>query len=284
MFFCEAFLFLCFVLKYKSASGILEKTMKLRYFLYLIQLFFYLQIFAENESNTGTIYARADYWCPYNCATSEENPGFLVEILYQTFGKESVKYETMNWARAITETRSGTYDIIIGASKDDAPDFPLSVSVGKSKNCFYTTENKQFKYNGLKSIEKIKLGVAKDYSYYKELDDYITKNKSNENRINESFGDNVLEKFMLKLTNREIDAFVEDPIVVKYFFMKNQELTIQLKNSGCSKATDLYYAFAPNKKESTERILKLNKKIKEMIKTKEMDKLLKKYHIIKWYK
>ena len=126
----------------------------------------------------------------------------------------------MNWARTITETRSGTYDVIIGASKM-MPDFSHLFPWEKVRIVF-TTENKQFKYNGLKSFEKIKLGVAKDYSYYKELDDYITKNKSNENRINESFGDNVLEKIMLKLTNREIDAFVEDPIVVKYFFMKTK--------------------------------------------------------------
>nr|BFD31684.1 ABC transporter substrate-binding protein [Pigmentibacter ruber] len=257
--------------------------MRLKNLCFFIILLLSQLSFAEENKNFGNIYARADLWCPYNCKPGDENPGYLVEILQKAFGKENIKYETMNWARAITETRSGTYDLIIAAAKEDAPDFPLSIQIGKSRNCFFTLEKKNIKFVDLKSLEKIKLGIAKDYSYYKELDEYIAKNKENENKINESFGDIVLEKFINKLTHQEIDAFVEDPVVVKYFLKQNQDITVQLKTIGCGNSTDLYFGFAPNKKESTERILQINKTVKEMIKSGEMERIIKKYGILKWF-
>lgn len=257
--------------------------MKMKYLLYLIHLFYFSQAIASNEKMNDKIYARADYWCPYNCSHEDENPGYLIEILQLAFGKNQIKYETMNWARAISETRSGTYDIVIGAAKNDTPDFPLSLPVGQSQNCFYTDEKSKIKYKDVKSLEKLKLGVAKNYSYFTELDEYVAKNITNEEKVNESFGDNVLEKMVTKLIKKEIDIFVENPFVVQYFLKKNQNLPIKIKNVGCTKITKIYFAFAPNKKETTARVLKVNKKIKEMIQTKEMEKLIKKYGVTKWY-
>jgi polar amino acid transport system substrate-binding protein len=253
---------------------------------FIIQKIFYISIFIILKSNAYSsepIHVRADYWCPYNCSPSDINQGYMIEILQKAFGEENIKYETMNWARAVTETREGGFDAIIGAAKEDAPDFIFSDILGKSQNCYYTFGKKVFKYTGIDSLKLIRLGIVKDYSYYEELNTHIKNNLADKTKIDETFGDYVLEKMIGKARNGEIDVFVEDPNVVNFYLKKHYDIK-ELKNAGCSPLENVYIAFSPKKKNSEERVEILNKTIKKMIKNGEMKKLLKKYSIPIWFK
>ena len=72
-----------------------------------------------------TISLRADAWCPYTCDPGAAKPGFMIEIAKMALepAGHKVDYKVLNWARAITETRKGKFTAIVGAAKDDAPDF-----------------------------------------------------------------------------------------------------------------------------------------------------------------
>ncbi len=112
---------------------------------------------------------------------------------------------------------------------------------------------------------------------------YIKNNLTDKTKIDETFGDYVLEKMIGKIKNREIDAFVEDPNVVNFYLKKHYDIKV-LKNSGCSPLENIYIAFSPKKNNSKERVEILNKTIAKMIKNGEMKKLLKKYTIPPWFK
>ena len=181
---------------------------------------------------SNPIEVRADEWCPYNCDPKEDRKGYLIDILIKAFGEENINYETMNWARAISETKKGTYNAIIGATKDEGRDFIFSQPLGINQNCFYSNKNVNLKYAGIDSLKSIKLGIVKDYSYYPELNKYIKLNIENKNLIDESYGDFVLQKLVKKIQNHDIDAFVEDQNVVNYYLKINTYIDF-LKKFGC---------------------------------------------------
>lgn len=226
---------------------------------------------------------RADLWCPYNCEPKDKSPGYMVEVLQIAFGKENINYETMNWARAILDTREGSYDAIIGAAKEDAPDFIFSTPLGASKNCFYTKNTSKFKYTGIDSLKSVKLGVVKDYAYFEDLNGYIKQNYGYKDKIDEHYGDNVQEKMISKLEAGRIDAFVEDPNVASFVLKKHPEIK-DIVDVGCKQIGDLYIAFPPKNPQSKERAEKLSATIDSMIKSGEMEKLLDKYSLKPWFK
>jgi polar amino acid transport system substrate-binding protein len=236
-----------------------------------------------HATDDKAVKVRADYWCPYNCNPTDPNPGYMIEILQTAFGKDKVNYETLNWARAILDTREGKFDAIVGAAKDDAPDFIFSIPAGLSKNCFYTKNTNKFKYTGIESLSTVKLGIVKDYAYFEDLNAYIKKNYSNRNLIDEHYGDEVQDKMLQKLEAGRIDAFVEDPNVTLYVLKKHPEIK-DVVEVGCNQIGDLYIAFPPGNPKSKERAAKVTETMNSMIKNGEMAKILDKYSLKPWYK
>ncbi|WP_186647362.1 substrate-binding periplasmic protein [Fluviispira vulneris] len=252
---------------------------------FFIKCIFLLLILISISSyaHSNNLYVRGDYWCPYNCNPKDTKPGYLIEILQNTFGKDKINYEIMNWARAIIETRKGDNDVIVGAAKEDAPDLLFSTSLGLSDNCFYALKKSKFKFTGLDALNNVTLGVIKDYSYYKELNDYIKKNINNKNKIAEHFGDNIQERMLAKLMLKRLDIIVEDSNVIDFILKKHPEMNeiVKLK---CIEVGKIFIAFSPTKPDSVERVKVLNSRVNEMIKNGEMKNILKKYSIKPWFK
>lgn len=247
--------------------------MFLKSLLFLSAGFFSLASFAKD----GALKVRADLWCPYNCEPADAKPGYMIEILQKAFGKENIEYATTNWAKAILETREGQYDVIVGASKDDAPDFILSEPVGVSKNCFYVKKGaNSFKYTDIKSLESVKLGIIKDYAYFEDLNAYIKKNYSNRDRIEEHYGDDVQKKMFQKLDLGRLGTLVEDPNVADYTLDALPAIK-DIVEVGCNEIGNLYIAFGPKNPKAAEWNKKLNATIDAMKKSGEYKELLKKY-------
>ncbi len=143
-----------------------------------------LHVFALNSKSKNTLEVRGDYWCPYNCSSSSDKKGYIVDILDIIFKKHNIKinYVELNWARSIAETREGKYDSIIGAAKSDAPDFIFPKQfVGHARTCFYTKPSSTWTFTDVESLKSVKLGVVKDYAYSNEIDAYIKDSKNEHN-------------------------------------------------------------------------------------------------------
>jgi polar amino acid transport system substrate-binding protein len=121
--------------------------------------------FGMGQANAESISIRADEWCPYNCAPDSDAPGFMIEIAKEVFEPmgHTIEYKTLNWSRAIVETRKSKYVAIVGASMGDAEDFVFPASaLGQSSNSLYVVQSDDWTYTGLDSVKGRKVGIIQD--------------------------------------------------------------------------------------------------------------------------
>lgn len=243
---------------------------------------------ANTAAAEDKIRVRADVWCPYNCATNDKLPGYMVEVLQAIFGKKNVDYSTMTWSDAVRKTRKSEFDAVIGATKQDTPDFFFpKESLGFNQNCFYTKIGNKWKYDGAESFKNLKsLGVTKDYTYFAALDELIKKEHEAKNKqkniVKEYLDAAALKDMITDVREGKIDAMIENPNVMSYL-TKSSLSSMKIHEADCMVGTPLYVAFAPDHPKSIERAQKLGNGIKKMIKNGEMKKILNKYHLKPWF-
>ena len=253
--------------------------------MFLKSMFIACSLGLASAAMADTITMRADVWCPFNCDPKDPNPGFMIEVAKAALegAGHKIDYQTLNWARAISETRLGNFDAIVGASKTDAPDFTFpEVALGRTKNCFFAKKDATWEYKGLASLANATVGVIKDYSYAKAFDDYVKANAKDSKKVDVVSGDNPLELNLKKLQMGRITTFVEDDSVMKsYQFKKKSD---DVKNVGCIEDADtsLYIAFGPKSAKGKEFAKLLSDKIAQMRKDGTLKTILEKYGISDW--
>ncbi|MBD8527786.1 substrate-binding periplasmic protein [Pseudomarimonas arenosa] len=237
-------------------------------------------------AQAATISIVADEWCPYNCEPGSDKPGFMIEIAEKTLGAagHTIDYKNMPWSRAIDEARKGKFDAIVGAAKDDAPDFTYPAEpLGLSGSIFVVRKGEAWRYAGLDSLAGHAIGVIQDYSYDDELDQYIEANAKDSAKVQVAAGETALETNIKKLEAKRIDALVEDQSVLNY----------ALAQAGKSGAFDLagklsdaeiYIAFSPAKKESAEYAKILSEGLAKLRASGELKQILAKYGLEDWKK
>jgi len=254
--------------------------------LFILIAFIFLSPFSLSKSYGETITIVADYWCPYNCDTKGDRPGYMVEIAKLIFGKQKikVKYQIVNWSRAIYATRKGRYNGVIGAFRGDVPDFIFPGNeLGVSFNNFYINKKTLWTYRGDSSLTEHRIGVIKNYSYGKRLDRYIMKNFANSDRILMAYGSNALVKLVELLRLGKIHSLVEDKYVWDYH-IRNNKYKNNFKIAGQIHAQKAYIAFTPRKKSSAKYASILSAGIAEIRKSGELQKILDRYGLKDWYK
>src|SRR5690349_12435671 len=92
-----------------------------------LKIFSIFLLISSGQILADEIKLTSDLWCPYACEPNSDKPGFMVEIAKEVFSSKghTVKYELLNWARAIKATRIGRFDGIVGASRSDVQDFEI---------------------------------------------------------------------------------------------------------------------------------------------------------------
>lgn len=208
----------------------------------LIGLIFYSAPNFSDEINLSS-----DLWCPYACDPKSATPGFMVEIAKDIFESagHKVNYKIVNWARAISETRMGKYNGIIGASRTDAPDFIMpGKAIGYSSNFFWVNKDNRWKYKNLESIKGKKIGVINSYSYGEEID--LPVQNKNPFYIIVS-GDTALTKMIRMTEAKRLDGFIENPFVLNYVLKDMIEYKDKFKSASknITVDTELFVAFSP---------------------------------------
>jgi len=206
-------------------------------------LAFHTPLFAES------IRIRADEWLPYNGPSNQKPPGYMIEMataIAKTAG-HTIDYRHIPWDDALEGVRIGSFDCVVGATRNDAPDFSFPAqSWGLSSAAFYVLSESKWKYDGIASLEGIKLGVVPDYSYSEELDPYIETHGDDPARIVKvTGGGRVAMSAASRLVSRKMDAFVEDPNVMRETLRK-LELEQRIVERGRAKDGDpIFIACTP---------------------------------------
>ncbi len=195
-----------------------------------------------------TLIMEADVWCPVNCAQDAERPGIFVELATQIFAEAGIQvdYRVTNWARAVQDVRSGRANALVGAGVRDAPDFLFGKSApGISRNCFYARADSTWRYTGLDSLAKIRLGVINGYSYGQELDDYISRYQKEHDRLQLAAGEQALALNVRKVELGRLDALLENTWIMAMYQDQHGNLD-DLVEVGCRVPdVPIYIAFSP---------------------------------------
>ena len=163
---------------------------------------------------------RADPWLPYS-GGSEMNPaGYMVDMakaIAEANG-HTIQYRTMPWANALEVVRSGGADCVVGAYKSDAEGFEFpDVGWGPSGNVFWGLAEQKWRFDGVASLDTVKIGVLEEYSYGDELDAYIEQHKADANRLEvvPAVGRGIV-RLLARLIGRRVDVIIEDRNVLAY--------------------------------------------------------------------
>lgn len=237
-------------------------------------------------SKGDAIRLRADFWCPFNCEPKGAKPGYMIEVADLAFkaAGHTVDYETLPWARAVSDTREGKFEGVVGAARGDAEDFVFpKESLGRARSCFFTKKSGSWKYEGLPSLSKVVLGAIKDYSYSEDLDKYIADNAKDKKKVDVVAGNTPLDSNLKKLEKDRIGTLVEEESVL-FNFMATAKMDVStVKNVGCVKDDEIYIAFTPKDKAKSERYAKIiGDQVTKMRKDGSLSKLLEKYGLKDW--
>ena len=246
-----------------------------------IILLIFLLLFALPVYGTEILIV-ADEWPPYCGKAGSTYPGYGIEIARQVFeaAGHTFKYLNLPWTRAIKETRAGRYNAIIGAYKEEAPDFVFpEEEFGVSRYSFYAKRGSLWTYDGIESLQSKQIGLIKGYSYGEDLNAYFKKNALH---VQYTYGDDPLFQNIKKLLAGRYDTIIASENVMNY---KINEMGVvgEVINVGVTDISGkLYIAFSPKNENSVKYADTLSKGIRNLKNSGELVKILNRYGLHYW--
>lgn len=237
----------------------------------------------SHAADVKTLALVADPWCPFTCEPEAANQGLMIDVAREVLQAQGYKieYKTLNWARAIDDTRAGKYSAIVGALRPDAPDFIFpKVSFADQKSCFYRLKDGSWKYTGLESLKDMTIGLVNDYKYGDPFDGWVEQQKVGKSKaIDFVAGVGTTEKLFLKLQEKRIKAIIEDESVVTYLAARpgNPIAKVAFEKVGCLEKQPLYVAFSPGNKESAALADAFDQGYAKAVAAKKIEAIKKKY-------
>jgi polar amino acid transport system substrate-binding protein len=221
----------------------------------------------------------ADQWCPYNCEPGSDAPGFMIELARLAFEPQGhqVTYQVVPWARAIESARAGQYAGIIGAARDEAPDFifPDEPAAIVSHDFFVPAASK-WRFATLESLHDVRLGVIADYSYGSLFDDYVFPNQDDDEKIFVATGDDPLPRIIRMLLTGRVDVVIEDRNVMRQK-LKDLGLVDKVITAGTFTREEVFLAFSPARDESGHLAKVFDEAVARLRASGELDRLMEKY-------
>lgn len=243
-------------------------------------LFVVLLISSTARAQSEELVLVADPWCPFTCDSASKKPGLMIEIVMAALGpKYKIKYQNMSWARAVEDTRKGGYSAIVGALKNDAPDFVFPATpLAQMKSCFYVRSDSKWEFKGEGSLKGKTLGAVKDYAYGDQIDPYLQKSEGDSNAVDLITGTDTTARLFMKLKAKRVEIVIEDETVANYVLKEKAELSAEkFKQAGCLTQSPLFVAFSPSKPISKALAKDIDAGIKALKANKKFNEILAKY-------
>ncbi len=225
-----------------------------------------------------TVTLVSDPWMPYTGEEGSDENGFMIDIARETLGAagHTVVYKSMDWDKAIEETRTGKFNAIVGAGKSEAPDFVFPANdQGQSINNFFVMKGNPWKYNGVESLKGKKIGVLKAYSYGDKFDAAF---KDNPNVTAET----QLIKLLELMSEGKIEIIIENYYVFMLQCMKAY-MDNEVQDAGNDGTADpIYIAFSPANPKSAEYAKIVSDGMEALRKNGTLSKILEQYGLKDW--
>lgn len=207
---------------------------------------FSLLLSIPNLSSADTIVLMADEWCPYNCASDSDYPGFMVEIAREAlapFGHD-VDYQTLNWARSLHRAEIGEINGVIGAVPEEAPGFVFGPPIGTYVDVIAFRRGEEIPLDAIADQSDLRLGAINGYVYYGVVNDYIDTHSENRSLVQFMSGEDALAKNLQKLIAGRLDMVAEVRAVLEYTIIE-AGLTGQIDMAATDVESEIFIAFSP---------------------------------------
>lgn len=185
----------------------------------------------------------------------------------------------MPWRRAITEAREGRIDGIIGALRNEVPDFIYpETSCGIAQNGFYSITD-GWRYRGAESLKEPIFGIAGGYSYGNIIDRFITDKTI---RTDVVCSRTPLISNIKKLLEGRITALVAERSVMQYT-IKTLGLEDSIQYAGTPAEPEaVYIAFPPELPNSKGYARILTEGIPKLRESGELTAIMHSYGLKDW--
>ncbi|WP_286239461.1 substrate-binding periplasmic protein [Neptuniibacter halophilus] len=225
----------------------------------------------------------ADNWCPLNCKSGSDRPGFMVEVAQRVFeplGYE-VEYIETNWSRAVQETRKGSFHAILGAFPGDARDFIFpQQELALLQNSLFVRRENPWRYRGVHSLREVRLGAINGYDYGAELSRYLASDSNPVTLLSGS--EKPLQRGIRMLHKQRLDAFVEADLVF-WYTASQMELEEAFTVAGTlGEPLPAYIAFSPSDPRSETFARLLSEGVEALRASGELARILARYHLQDW--
>ncbi len=241
-------------------------------------------VFSSAITAADTITIRADNWYPINGEPGAKNPGFMIELAETIFkaNGHNVDYRTLPWLRATQLTREGQFDCVVGAYKDDVPDFVFPQEPwGLDQSIFYVKKDSDWVFKDMPTLASTQstFALIGGYAYGDEFDAFA---KANPDRVQFINADNALDNNIKKVLAGRATATLESKMVMSAK-IKDLGITGQLKTAGAlQEPTEMYIACSPNKDTSKAYTDMIDKGTRELRASGKLAEILAKYGIEDW--
>jgi len=243
-----------------------------------------LALTVSGTAQADEIVLGADVWPPFIGKPGSDMPGYMIEVAEKVFAAKGHKivFKEMPWSRAVNICRKGEIAGIAGAAVGDAEDFVFpKEALGKLENYAFVLKDSTWKFDGVESLKKVKLGLIQDYDYGTAVNEY-TKSTKDPKMIQFVGGTTPLEMNIKKLKAKRIDVVIECKPVFEYV-SKDLGMADNFKSAGSDGEADpVYIAFSPANPKSKEYAKILSDGTAEMRKSGELAKILAKYGQKDW--
>ena len=252
--------------------------------LLILTTVFGVLMLAAAPAIAATLTVRSDSWMPFNGDPKSARPGYMIEVLKAIFEPKGIQidYQLMPWERSKDEVKKGAYDAIVGADKVEADGYTSpKETFGRFRNAFFVLAANEWKYQGVASLNQVRLGVVEGYAYNDEVDEYIK--KAPQGKVIAATGDDALPKLLKMLQAGRIDAILEDATVIAHALKANNIPFSQVLVAGdLGEAKDLYVAFSPARETSAKYSEIFSAGIVELRKSGKLKQILDRYNVKDW--
>jgi polar amino acid transport system substrate-binding protein len=241
-------------------------------------------IIATERSHADTVSIRADEFAPINNDPKAADRGIMIELAERILGEAGhrVDYRLMQWGDAVASAKAGKTDCVVGALRSDVPSGfvlpkqPWVVSI----QTVYARADRAYSVNKVADLNNYLLGVAADYSYGDELDQYRDSNKANPKKIYLAKSSRPARDLLLQLTTGQIQLVLDSAVVMDNN-IRTGNLGAKVKAVGTptGKAEELFIACSAAKASSNAYIALFDAGLSKLKTSGEYSALLAKYGV-----
>lgn len=238
--------------------------------------------FAATPAAADVISLRADDWCPFNC--SEAKKGYGVEVAEQVFAAagHTIQYQLAPWSRSLEDCLRGEVDAVIGAAPVDSPELVFGAEpIGQWDSTFVVKTGNPWRYDGVESLERVKLAAIIGYIYMEPVGQYVETNKKNKARVTQVGGTQPLDQSLKMVAAGRVDAAMESRAVLDYK-LRQMGLAGNLAIAGGTRSGPIYIAFSPKHPKARDYARILDDGIRAMRADGRLKAILDKYGVRDW--